>query len=48
MTQCAIIPDISITASTILKEYGKVPHRTLLFYRTSLVDPLMVSKEYPV
>ena len=48
MTQCALIPDSSITASKIPKREEKGPHMTLLFSRTFLVDLLMVAKESPV
>ena len=45
MAQRTIIPDSSIIASNFSKWEGKVPHRTLLFSRTSLVNHLIVSKE---
>ena len=43
MKRCAIIPDISITASKILKREGKVPHRNLIF----LEHPLLTSLLFP-
>ena len=48
MSQRARIPDRSIIASNFSKWEEKGPHMTLLFSRTSLVNHLMISKEYPV
>ena len=45
MAQRAIIPDSSIIASNFSKWEGKLPHRTLIFSRTSHVNHLMVFKE---
>ena len=48
MAQCEIIPYISIIASNFPKWDKKAPHMTLLFLRTSIVNLLMVFKEYPM